>query len=258
MLANTTTPTPTDTTYIRTTAPEDLSPLEWQEANCIARYIQTFIYFHGNAPNLSAHSKVVRLSRFKRLIGAHSAENLSCVKHQKWTCRPLSNYPSLSPPAHPPERPKDATTARQPAPEILYLCTTCGATLRNNGEDGRWRRRRRPSSAPAAGRRRGGTGLFGGGGGVRDNSDKTLNWKGPAPVAAGGVPPQRLSSRRRSLRAYGEGRRAGGNASRLRYAHCARTIQHAYQDFRHRQYLRDWAFSLVREQNKMVLKMKPV
>lgn len=37
-----------------------------------------------------------------------------------------------------------------------------------------------------------------------------------------------------------------GTAAKLKYAPCARIIQHAYRDFRHRQYLRDWASALVR------------
>ncbi|CAM9412704.1 unnamed protein product, partial [Hapterophycus canaliculatus] len=147
--------------------------------------------------------------------------------------------------------------AGQPAPEVLYLCTTCGGTLRNNGDDGRWRRRRRPSSAPAAGCQRGSPFFFNNGGsdsgatksdiiglatakGLKDSTSDHAATEFLNPVNI---------SQQLLLAAGGTGT-GGGNFSvtRLRYAVCARRIQHAYQDFRHRQYLRDWAFSLVRRQ----------
>lgn len=37
---------------------------------------------------------------------------------------------------------------------------------------------------------------------------------------------------------------------KIRYACCASRIQHAYQNFRHRQYLRDWALTLVSERGR--------
>lgn len=125
----------------------------------------------------------------------------------------------------------------QPVPEVLYFCTTCGGTLQND-ENGRWRRRLRPSSAPAAPGRR--DTLF----------DHPPNWLAESREdlsratatadgrvkagAQGAATPRRLSS-------WGE-----GTTAKLKYAPCARIIQHAYRDFRHRQYLRDWASALVR------------
>ena len=171
---------------------------------------------------------------------AHSTENTQITLTNGGAPQPLCVLPASRTCQLTPRH----AVAGQPAPEILYLCTTCGETLRNNGEDGRWRRRRRPSSAPAAGRRRGGTGLFGGGNGAPVIGAKTPSGEETVPA---GTEPQGLSRPRRSLRARGERRgRRGGDAARLRYAHCARIVQHAYRNFRHRQYLRDWAFSLVR------------
>ncbi|CAN0174587.1 unnamed protein product [Ectocarpus sp. 12 AP-2014] len=151
-----------------------------------------------------------------------------------------------------------STQAGQPTPEVLYLCTTCGATLRNNGENGRWKRRRRPSSAPASGRRRGSAFSVGG----RDGGARANNEYGPPPgnewngdsAAALVESPGVVESLQQALHTGG-GRRQGENdsATRLRYAHCAKAIQHAYRNFRHRQYLRDWAFSLVRGVPDMVL-----
>ncbi|CBN80210.1 hypothetical protein Esi_0131_0021 [Ectocarpus siliculosus] len=147
------------------------------------------------------------------------------------------------------------STQGQPTPEVLYLCTTCGATLRNNGENGRWKRRRRPSSAPAAGRRRGSAFSVGG----RDGGARANNEYGPPPgngwngdrAAALVESPSVVESLQQALHTGG-GRRQGENdsATRLRYAHCAKAIQHAYQNFRHRQYLRDWAFSLVQSRRR--------
>lgn len=140
--------------------------------------------------------------------------------------------------------------AGQPAPEVLYLCTSCGGALRNNGEDGRWRRRRRPSSAPAAGRRS--KHYFGGG--VKANGKKSgtnerstaEGWDGSETTTAE-LWLDHGDHTQSPLHAEGAESRGGrGSTARLRYAHSARVIQHAYQDFRHRQYLRDWAFSLVR------------
>lgn len=126
----------------------------------------------------------------------------------------------------------------QPTPEVLYLCTTCGGTLRD-GEDGRWRRRRRPSSAPAAGRRKEenwtlgrrlhGDAVRAGAGGLAPGEDGGLFWA--------------ASREEDAARVNGASEET---MSKLRYACSARRIQHAYYDFRHRQYLRDWAFSLVR------------
>lgn len=151
--------------------------------------------------------------------------------------------------------------AGQPTPEVLYLCTTCGATLRNNGENGRWKRRRRPSSAPAAGRRRG-RAFVGGGrdGGARTNNEYGTppgdGWNGDK-AAAIAESPSVVENLQQAL-LTGRGRRQGENdfATRLRYAHCARAIQHAYQNFRHRQYLRDWAFSLVRVSDMVLVAVR--
>lgn len=139
---------------------------------------------------------------------------------------------------------------------MLYLCTTCGGTLRNNGEDGRWKRRRRPNSAPAAGRRRaaffdGGSGDDGDGRSIGGNNllsaqHPAEGWNNNESIA---VDMSLTDGESPRLLVGGGGRRGGDTSTtRLRYAHCARTIQHAYQNFRHRQYLRDWAFSVVRQQ----------
>ncbi|CAM9310074.1 unnamed protein product, partial [Sphacelaria rigidula] len=134
----------------------------------------------------------------------------------------------------------------QPIPEVLYLCTTCGGALRQ-GEDGRWRRRRRPSSAPAASRRRRNE--------VTDRSAYRQNCLG-----ASDSNPQRESADEGGGRARypGGGQEhqhgtvdtvdhasRGERVVKLRYARCASRIQNAYQDFRHRQYLRDWALGVV-------------
>lgn len=132
--------------------------------------------------------------------------------------------------------------AGQPTPEVLYLCTTCGGTLRR-GEDGRWRRRRRPSSAPAARRHR----VFGSGNQILTRWDVG----GGIPAATTGE----VNGDGEGFREWAEGGKPGRIAhevrnreesiAKLRYACCARCIQNAYQDFRHRQYLKDWASSLV-------------
>lgn len=126
--------------------------------------------------------------------------------------------------------------AGQPAPEVLYLCTTCGGTLKD-GEDGRWRRRSRPSSAPAAGRR-GPSHLVTSRQSMQGHHDWNPGKSNPRKRGH----PSEITSRQESRGSDSRRRRA---KKKLKYARCARIIQNAYRDFRHRQYLRDWAFSLV-------------
>ena len=147
-------------------------------------------------------------------------------------CRPRSIFFSLN-----------THDLNEPVPEVLYLCTTCGGTLQSD-EDGRWRRRRRPSSAPAApGRRdtffnRPPAWLAE----IRDGlSRATASAGGRAEAGAERVETSTGATIPTRLSGWDE-----GTTAKLKYAPCARIIQHAYRDFRHRQYLRDWASALVR------------
>ena len=135
--------------------------------------------------------------------------------------------------------------ADQPAPEVLYLCTTCGRPLQSD-EDGRWRRRRRPTSAPPqAGRR---DTFFdhtrrnwqAGETRVVDLSRATAGRRDGGAGQGDALKGATSGGTSRRLAGLGEG------TAKLKYAPCARIIQHAYRDFRHRQYLRGWASALVR------------
>lgn len=121
----------------------------------------------------------------------------------------------------------------QPAPEVLYLCTTCGGTLKL-GEDGRWRRRNRPSSAPAAGRRIPSHDVT-----SRHCMQEYQDWN-----PRKGAHSSEITSKQ-ELRGSDSETKRREPKTRLKYTLSARIIQHAYRDYRHRQYLRDWAFSLV-------------
>ena len=130
--------------------------------------------------------------------------------------------------------------AEQPAPEVLYLCTTCGDILRGE-EDGRWQRRRRPSSAPAVGRRSA----------PHDGDSSSKRTAKRCQILPDGSSVDHVLEEGRSeitvaQESYEVGRSQRRSTKiKLQYARCARTIQHAYKDFRHQQYLRDWALRVV-------------
>lgn len=110
----------------------------------------------------------------------------------------------------------------QHTPEVLYLCTMCDGALRP-GTDGRWMRRKRPSSAPAIGKRR------------LEHSDE---------AESSNIGDKEDQWRHRRMVCMNINREEA--AAKLTFALCARRIQQVYQDYRHRQYLKGWALSLVR------------
>lgn len=146
---------------------------------------------------------------------------------------------SLLPPSHMQAEPRVHDYAGQPDPEVLYFCTTCGGILRA-GEDGRWRRRRRPSSAPASSRRR--RTVFD----PASSKHQNLDGKGRArDDGEGDAEDFEDGERRGGVSVADDMRGTAEKLTKLRYACCARRIQNAYRDFRHRRYLIDWALSVV-------------